>query len=82
MLCCVFHSLMHCLWVGVMKQAWASFDPVAEQRAHPALRCNNHEALSAMPIESFLNVTWRDNCPKPWLGEERRGNCTNLMACR
>jgi hypothetical protein len=27
-------------------------------------------------------MEWEDNCPKPWLGEETLGTCSNIMECR
>jgi hypothetical protein len=44
--------------------------------------CSRTDAQAPAPFEDFMNMEWEDNCPKPWLGEETLGTCSNIMECR
>ncbi|GAX76430.1 hypothetical protein CEUSTIGMA_g3875.t1 [Chlamydomonas eustigma] len=44
--------------------------------------CKDKLKHAAKTFEAFLTSRWQDNCPKPWLGETRRGSCRNILECR
>ncbi|GAX84549.1 hypothetical protein CEUSTIGMA_g11970.t1 [Chlamydomonas eustigma] len=44
--------------------------------------CYRRDIRALAPFEDIMTIEWRDNCPKPWLGEEVMGKCSSMMECR